>query len=132
MATDVIRAFVQEGLKKPDVVAEVVSLAAVLGQDDFRKLLQVFVDGINQSVLLDLHLLNGLAQLIRNAPQGHIDADDLVKILELLNARLKDTNKQSTQHTYQLATTISQVLDSMVDSQVEGLSHEQLHEPLSD
>ncbi|KAG0015930.1 hypothetical protein BGZ80_009541, partial [Entomortierella chlamydospora] len=132
MATDVIRAFVQEGLKKPDVVAEVVSLAAVFGQDDFRKLLQEFVDGINQSLLLDVHLLNGLAQLIRNAPQGYIDADDLVKILELLNTRLKDTHKQSTQHTYQLALTISQVLDSMVDSQVEGLSREQLHEPLSD
>ncbi|KAG0011304.1 hypothetical protein BGZ80_000787, partial [Entomortierella chlamydospora] len=132
MATDVVRAFIQEELKKPGVVAEVASLAAVLGQDDFRKLLQAFVDGINQSLLLDIHLLNGLAQLIRNAPQGHIDADDLVKILQLLNARLKDTHKQSTQHTYQLSLTISQVLDSMIDSQVKGLSREQLHEPLSD
>ncbi|KAG0017731.1 hypothetical protein BGZ80_007962, partial [Entomortierella chlamydospora] len=132
MATDVIRAFVQEGLKKSNVVAEVVSLAAVIGQEDFRKLLQEFVDGINQSVLLDSHLLNGLAQLIRISSQGYIDADDLVKISELLNARLKDTHKQSTRHTYQLALTISQVLDSMVDSQVEGLSREQLHEPLSD
>ncbi|KAF9997858.1 hypothetical protein BGZ80_006913, partial [Entomortierella chlamydospora] len=103
MATDVIRAFVQEGLKKPNVIAEVVSLAAVLGQDDFRKLLQIFADGINQSVLLDVHLLNGLVPLIGNAPQGCIDTDDLVKIL-----------------------------DSMVDSQVEGLSREQIHEPLSD
>ncbi|KAF9991687.1 hypothetical protein BGZ80_008960, partial [Entomortierella chlamydospora] len=67
-----------------------------------------------------------------NAPQGYIEADDLVKILELLNARLKNTHKQSTRHTYQLALTISQVLDSMVDSQVKGLSREQLHEPLSD
>ncbi|KAG0011977.1 hypothetical protein BGZ80_000295 [Entomortierella chlamydospora] len=103
MATDLIRAFVREELKKPSVVAEAVSLAAILGQDDFRKLLQTFVDGISQSVLLDVHLLNGLAQLIRNAPQGYIDADDLVK-----------------------------VLDSMVDSQVEGLSRDQLHEPLPD
>ncbi|KAG0008232.1 hypothetical protein BGZ80_003677, partial [Entomortierella chlamydospora] len=70
METDMVRTFVQEVLKKPDVVAEIVSLAAVLGQDDFRKLLQAFVDGINQSFLLDVHLLNGLAQLIRNAPQG--------------------------------------------------------------
>ncbi|KAF9992235.1 hypothetical protein BGZ80_008645, partial [Entomortierella chlamydospora] len=70
MVIDLIRAFVQEGFKKPSVVAEVASLAVVLGQDDFRKLLQVFVDGVNQSLLLDVHLLNGLAQLIRNAPQG--------------------------------------------------------------
>ncbi|KAG0001548.1 hypothetical protein BGZ80_006164 [Entomortierella chlamydospora] len=132
MATDLVRAFVREDLKKSDVVAEVVSLVTVLEQEDFRKLLQEFVDGIDQSMLLDVHLLNGLVQLIRNAPQGYIDVDDLVKILGLLNTRLKDTHKQSTRHTYQLALTISQVLDSMVDSQVKGLSREQLHEPLSD
>ncbi|KAF9159970.1 hypothetical protein BGX20_002722, partial [Mortierella sp. AD010] len=132
MATDLIRAFVREELKKPSVVAEVVSLAAVLGEDDFRKLLQVFVNGINQSVLPDIHLLNGLAQLIGNVPQEYIDADDLVKILEFLNARLKDTHKQSTRHIYRLALAISQVLDGMVDSQIEGLSREQLREPLSD
>ncbi|KAG0008724.1 hypothetical protein BGZ80_003128, partial [Entomortierella chlamydospora] len=132
MATDLIRAFVRDDLKKSGVVAEAISLAAVLEQEDFRKLLKVFVNGINKSLLLDVHLLNGLAQLIQNAPQGCIEADDLVKILELLNARLKDTHKQSTKHTYQLVLTISQVLDSMVDSQVKGLSREQLHEPLSD
>ncbi|KAF9351465.1 hypothetical protein BGX26_010549 [Mortierella sp. AD094] len=131
MATDLIREFVRDELKKHDVVTEVVSLAAVLEKDDFRKLLQVLVDGINQPLLLKDRLLDGLAQLIRNAPQVYIDADDLVKILELLNTRLKDTHRQSVQHTYQLAWTISQVLDSMVDSQVEGLSRENLHEPLS-
>ncbi|KAG0007573.1 hypothetical protein BGZ80_004493, partial [Entomortierella chlamydospora] len=108
MATDLVRAFVQEVLRKPAVVAEVVSLAAVLEQDDLRKLLQAFIDGIDQSMSLDVHLLNGLAQLIRNAPQGYIDADDLVKVLDLLNTRLKDTHKQSTGHAYQLALTISQ------------------------
>ncbi|KAG0012653.1 hypothetical protein BGZ80_011600 [Entomortierella chlamydospora] len=132
MATDLVRAFVRDKLKKHVTVAEVVTLAAVLEQEDFRKLLQAFIDCVNQSVLLEIHLLDGLSQLIRNAPQGYMDADDLVKILELLNVRLKDTHKQSIQNTYKLSQTISQVLDSMVDSQVEGLSREQLHEPLSD
>ncbi|KAF8978564.1 hypothetical protein BGZ46_006350, partial [Entomortierella lignicola] len=132
MVTDLIRAFVRDELKKPQVVAEVVSLAVVLEQDDFRKLLQAFVDGIDHSVLLEIHLLDGLAQLIRNAAQGYLEADDLVKILELLNARLKNTHTQSVRYIYRLSLTISQVLDSMVDSQVKGLSREQLHEPLSD
>ncbi|KAF9992761.1 hypothetical protein BGZ79_002687, partial [Entomortierella chlamydospora] len=132
MATDLIRAFVRDELKNLDVVAEVVTLAPVLDQDDFVKLLQVFVNEVNRSILLKTHLLGGLAQLIRNAPQGYIDEDDLVKILDLLNTRLKDTHKQSTQHIYRLAQTISRVLDSMVDSQVEGLSRELLREPLSD
>ncbi|KAF9173746.1 hypothetical protein BGX20_002201 [Mortierella sp. AD010] len=132
MATNLIRAFARDELKKPGVVAEVVSLTAVLDRDDFRKLLQILVDGIEGSLLLEIHLLDGLAQLMRNAPQGYLDADDLVKILNLLNARLKDTHKQSTRNIHRLALTTSRVLDSMVDSQVKGLSREQLHEPLSD
>ncbi|KAF9373232.1 hypothetical protein BGX21_004530, partial [Mortierella sp. AD011] len=131
MATDVIRAFLRDEIKGSDAVAEVVRLASVLKQDDFRKLLEVFVDGIGQSVLLKVHFLDGLAYLMRNAPQRSLDPDDLVRILELLSTQLKDTHQQSTQHTYLLATTISHVLDSMVDSQVEGLDREQLHEPLS-
>ncbi|KAF8983543.1 hypothetical protein BGZ46_010051 [Entomortierella lignicola] len=130
MGTDLVRVFVRDELKKPDVVAEIISLVAVLDPDDFRKVLQAFVDGIEHSVLLEIHLLDGLAQLVRNAVQGCFNADDLVKILNLLNKRLKDTHTQSTGHTYQLTLAISRVLDSMVDSQVNGLSREQLHEPL--
>ncbi|KAG0009119.1 hypothetical protein BGZ80_002721 [Entomortierella chlamydospora] len=131
MATDVIRAFLRDEIKGSDAVAEVIGLAAVLKQDDFRKLLEVFVNGIGQSVLLKVHFLDGLAYLMKNAPQGSLDPDDLVRILELLSTQLKGTHQQSAQHTYLLATTISRVLDSMVDSQVEGLAREQLHEPLS-
>ncbi|KAF9357994.1 hypothetical protein BGX26_002680 [Mortierella sp. AD094] len=135
MARSLVGAFIQDKSKNPDVVAEVVSLAAVLDKDDFRKLLQTLVNGIDHSVLLDVHLLNGLAQLIQNAERGHIDAADLIEILKLLNSRythIKDSLSQSSQHAYQLVLTISHVLDSMVDSQVKGLSRETLHEPLSE
>ncbi|KAF9093480.1 hypothetical protein BGX27_001610, partial [Mortierella sp. AM989] len=130
ISTNIVRAFIRDELKKPDVVAEVVSLAAVLDQDDFRELLRAFVDGIEHSVLLKVHLLDGLAHLIRNAAPGYIDVDDIVKILGLLNMRLERTHLQSSQHIYRLAMTVSRVLDSMVDSQVKGLKREQLHEPL--
>ncbi|KAG0015270.1 hypothetical protein BGZ80_009949 [Entomortierella chlamydospora] len=131
MATDIIRAFVRDELKGLDVVAETVSLAAVLDQDNSRKLLGVFVNGIEQSVLLNTHLLKGLAYLLKNTPQGNVEADDLVKILELLSMRLKDTHQRSIQHIYQITEAISCLLDSMVDSQVEGIEREQLHEPLA-
>ncbi|KAF9174643.1 hypothetical protein BGX21_011381, partial [Mortierella sp. AD011] len=130
MSTDLIVQFLRDELKKPDVVAEVVSLAAVLSQDDSRSLLQAFVDGINNSVLLEVHLLNGLAQFMMNTPHGNLDTDDLVKILKLLNERLSGTHGQSSKHKYQLAVTVSRVLDGMVDIQVKGLSRENLHEPL--
>ncbi|KAF9343741.1 hypothetical protein BGX26_005257, partial [Mortierella sp. AD094] len=131
MATDIIRAFVRDELKTSDVVSETMSLAAVLKQDESRKLLEVFVDGIEQSLLLKVNLLDGLSHLMKNVPQGDLDSDDLVKILGLLSMRLKGTHQQSTHHTYRLSLTVSRVLDSMVDSQVEGIEREQLHEPLS-
>ncbi|KAG0014915.1 hypothetical protein BGZ80_010150 [Entomortierella chlamydospora] len=131
MASDLIRAFIRDDLKKPDSVAEIVSLAAVLDHDDSRKLLQVLVDDIKQSVLLEVHLLEGLSHLVKNIPSGFMNSDDLVKILELLSIQLEGTHEQSTEHRYQLALTMSNVLDSMVDSQVEGVSREQIHEPLS-
>ncbi|KAG0009823.1 hypothetical protein BGZ80_002018 [Entomortierella chlamydospora] len=130
--SDLIRAFIQDDLKRQNTVAEIVSLAAVLEKDDFKKLLQVFVDGINDSELLQVHLLDGLSQLIRNVSQEYIDSDDLVTILRLLHRRLMSTHKQSTEHTYRLALTLSNVLDSMVGSQVKGISSEQLSTPLND
>ncbi|KAG0003559.1 hypothetical protein BGZ80_005781, partial [Entomortierella chlamydospora] len=132
MPTDLIRAFIQDDLKKENVVAEIVSLSAVLEQDDFKKLLNAFITCIDRSTLLDVDLLDGLSQLIRNAPQDYIDSDDLVTILKRLHQRLINTHKQSTGHTYRLALTISNVLGSMVDSQVKGLSSEQLSTPLND
>ncbi|KAF9347819.1 hypothetical protein BGX26_000736, partial [Mortierella sp. AD094] len=132
VATNMVREFVRDELKKPDAVAEVICLAAVLDQVDFRKMLQAFVNGIEHSKLLDVHLIDGLAHLIRNASPGYIDTDDLVKILELLNMRLKGTHQQSTGYLYRLALTVSRVLDSMVDSQIKGLKSEQLHKHLFD
>ncbi|KAF9094660.1 hypothetical protein BGX27_001401, partial [Mortierella sp. AM989] len=131
MATNVIRAFVRDELKSQDVVSETVSLTAVLKQDESRELLKVFVNGIGSSDLLEVHLLEGLAHLIRNTPMEGLEADDLVKILELLSARLRGTHQQSTRYTYRLAQTVSHVLDSMVDCEVKEISRQQLHEPLS-
>ncbi|KAF8976891.1 hypothetical protein BGZ46_007876 [Entomortierella lignicola] len=131
IATDIIRAFVREDFKTSGVVAEAVSLAAILEQDDFRKLLRIFVNEIDKPLLLKENLLNGLAHLIKNAKPGNIYSGDLVKILELLSARLKDTHAQSLQHIYRLTVTVTSVLDSMVDAQVDNLKREQLHTPLS-
>ncbi len=131
LATEVVRTFVNDELKEIATVHEVVGLAAVLERAQFRNLLMKFVDGIDQSTLLDFDLLEGLAQLIQSAKPGDVEADDLVKILELLGARLKGTHGQSTQNIYQLTRTVAHVLDAMADSKVTGLHRERLHAPLS-
>jgi len=132
MAIEVIRAFKRDEIKDVKVVAEVVCLAPVLNKDAFQDLLREFYKGIDKSGLLDFHQLEGLAQLIQSATDpGYLSADDLVKILELLSNRLKDTHQQSTQHMHQLTLAVSNILDAMADANVTDLKRETLHEPLS-
>jgi len=131
LATNVIRAFQREDIKDDKTVAEVVSLAPVLEKSDFQYLLRELCKGIDQSILLDIHQLEGIAQLIHGAEPGYLDADDLVKILELLSNRLRTTHIQSSNHMYQLTMAVSRVLDAMADTKVKGLDREKLHEPLT-
>ncbi|KAF9347197.1 hypothetical protein BGX34_003318, partial [Mortierella sp. NVP85] len=131
LARDVIRAFKNDEFKDTKAVAEIVHLAPVLENDDFRYLVKEFYSGIDQSGLLDVHQLEGLAHLVQGAPSGYLDADDLVKILELLSTRLRDAHQQSTSHFYQLILSVSHVLDAMADTEVKGVDRKKIHEPLS-
>ncbi|KAF9998000.1 hypothetical protein BGZ79_008312 [Entomortierella chlamydospora] len=131
LASDVVSALGHDEVRKSSAVAEVVYLAPVLQKDIFQNLLGRLVDGLEQSVLLDLHILDGLAQLIENAHPSYLQPDDLVKILERLSARLQGTHDQSPEYIYRLTQAVSNVLDAMADSHVKGLSREQLHGPLS-
>ncbi|KAG0233892.1 hypothetical protein BGX31_004753 [Mortierella sp. GBA43] len=130
LATDIIRTFKRDELKDAKAVTEVVYLAPVLDRDDFRYLLKEFHMGIEHSTLLDVHQLDGLAQLIQGADTTYLDADDLVKVLDLLSIRLQRTHKQSPQHLHQLTFAVSNVLDAMADAEVKGLDREKIHEPL--
>ncbi|KAF9182136.1 hypothetical protein BGZ49_004758, partial [Haplosporangium sp. Z 27] len=130
MTTDLIRAFVRDELQKQAEVDEVVLLAPILNQGDYRKLLQLLIDGINNSTLLESNMVDGLVRLMRNSGSRAFDTDDLVKILDLLSSRLESTHGQSTQQIYKLTLAVSAVLDSMADNNVVGLSREQLHGPL--
>ncbi|OAQ23208.1 hypothetical protein K457DRAFT_1868390 [Linnemannia elongata AG-77] len=129
LATDMIRALVRDKLKDIKAINEVVCLAPVLERPDFRALLSLFVNMINDSLLLDVQALQGLASMIQATPE-YIEADDLVKILNLLSTRLQETFHQSPQHIYSLTMTVSRVLDAMADCNIQGLDRVKLHEPL--
>ena len=131
LAKDVIRKFKEEVIKDGKAVAEVVCLAPVIEKELFKDLLGTFYDGVDQSGLLDIPQLQGIARLIQGADAGYLDADDLVKILGLLSKRLRETHQQSPQHMYELTLAVSFVLDVMADTKVEGLDREMLHAPLS-
>jgi predicted nuclease with TOPRIM domain len=131
IAEYIVTEFIQDELKDPEIISEVTSLTAVLSKTRFKSLLDEFINKIYHSVLLKEDILVGLGGLIRNAPLGYLDPDDLVQILDLLHTRLKQTHQQSTGHTFKLIMATSYILDSMVDCEIKDLGREQLHEPLS-
>ncbi|KAG0003082.1 hypothetical protein BGZ79_001736 [Entomortierella chlamydospora] len=131
LATEMTRNFIKDELKDAAIVSEIVSFASVLNQQNFKLLLEKFLQGIGNSLLEKRYLLEGLAQMMQRATRGYLEKDDLVKILQLLNTRLNDIHLESNEPIYQLTRTVSHVLDAMVDSDVKHLKRELLHEPLS-
>ncbi|KAF9361733.1 hypothetical protein BGX34_006956, partial [Mortierella sp. NVP85] len=130
IAQEVVRTYKRDEFKDAKAIAEVVYLAPVLSKDVFQDLFQEFYFGIDHSGLLDVHQLEGMAQLIQGGGR-YLDPDDLLKTLGLLRARLQDTHQQSSQHMYHLILAVSRVLDAMADTNVSSLDREKLHEPLS-
>ncbi|KAI8596563.1 hypothetical protein EDD21DRAFT_243656, partial [Dissophora ornata] len=132
LAIDVLKEFTHDELKDANTVAEVVCLVPVLEKHRLQKLLQQLFLGIEQSELLNFDLLEGLAQLVQRACPGHLNADDLVKILNLTSERLISTHDQAPDYINQLTLTVSWVLDAMADTKIKGLDRENLHKPLAD
>lgn len=131
LVRNVVRAFERDELKDADAIAEVTTLAPFLGRPDFRFLLAHFVDGLEHSILLNVHSLEGIARLMRSAAPNTLNADDLVRTLGCINKRMHLVHGQAPDYVYQMTTTVSRVLDAMADSHVKGLKREDLHEPLS-
>ncbi|KAF9356607.1 hypothetical protein BGX26_004997 [Mortierella sp. AD094] len=132
LASNMILHFSRDELKDEKIVAEILYLAPVLNNNDFQHLLSHFFKCIDQSDLLDLYSLVGLAQLIQSASQGYLNSDNLVKILDRISARLRETHKQSPGNIIQLTVATSHVLDAMADTKVTGLNRVNLHKPLLD
>ncbi|GJJ71772.1 hypothetical protein EMPS_04129 [Entomortierella parvispora] len=131
LAVETINAFAKDAMKDAATVAEVVRLAPVLNSDHSRFLLKIFIDTVNQSEILQLHSLEGLAKVIQGAAPGSIDSGDLVNILRSLHRRLGSTHSESHHNQYLMAA-VSRVLDAMADAHVRDVDRINLHEPLTD
>ncbi|KAG0220846.1 hypothetical protein BGX31_010461, partial [Mortierella sp. GBA43] len=125
LATDVITIFTRESIKDIEFLEEAVRLAPVVEKPVYRYLLGQVCDHIEQSNDLDPRRLGCLAQVIRRASTGYLEATDVIKILELVVNQLPDI------HQKQLTLSVSRVVDAIADTSIEGLDHEQLdHEQL--
>ncbi|KAG0298338.1 hypothetical protein BGZ97_004117 [Linnemannia gamsii] len=131
LTTRVIEEFAADKFKSSAKISEVLLLAPYLDQEYHRKLVNVFIDEFENSTLLDVDLLEGLAQLVQCAAPDYLLPDDLVKILGFLRTRLQDTHKLSAKHPYHLTLALSGLLDAMVEGKVQDLNRIVDQEPLA-
>ncbi|KAF9899499.1 hypothetical protein EC991_008790, partial [Linnemannia zychae] len=113
-----------------DMIAEVAILAPVLELHLYRNLLNCFVTRLRRESLVNVHLLQGLVQLIEGASPGYLEHHDLVNTLTILHEHLeqcqKSYSKQKSSLTEespsgdrsQIIIAISRLLDIMVNSEV--------------
>ncbi|KAF9362551.1 hypothetical protein BGX34_005942 [Mortierella sp. NVP85] len=131
-APDVVRTFGRCESNDPRLIAEVACLAPVLDEAIYRDLFGQLFKRIEQSLTLDTSQLEGLAQVIRCATPGYLEATDLTKVLGLFEGRLSDIQEQPMQHVYELILAVSSVLDAMADANVKDPNYGGLRKPLSD
>ncbi|KAK3836394.1 MAG: WD40-repeat-containing domain protein [Linnemannia elongata] len=131
LVTKMVEAFIKDTTKDFTKIAEIVTLGPVMQKEHYRKLLAAIITDFAETRILDVNLLQGLVQLVQDAPPELLVSDDLVKILNLLRIRLQGTHQQSSEHSYELALAVSRVLDVMADHEVQDLDRVLEQEPLS-
>ncbi|KAG9063893.1 hypothetical protein KI688_004007 [Linnemannia hyalina] len=131
LGTLMVDEFAKDTSKDSTEIAEMVLLGPVLDKGTYRRLLQCTITAFDQSVLLEVDLLQGLVQLVQSAPSRSLASDDLIKILSILRIRLKGTHGQSPEYSYHLALAVARILDVMAEHEVKNLDRVVEHEPLS-
>ncbi|KAF9932376.1 hypothetical protein BGZ67_004761 [Mortierella alpina] len=124
--------FSKDAVKDSAAITEIILLGPFLDCEHYRKLLNCFIAEFVGAVMLDVHLLQGLIQLVQCASEGYLVADDLVKILSILRAHLQGTHQQSTENPYHLTLAVSRLLDVMAEHKVQDVKRVEEHEPLSE
>ncbi|KAF9121716.1 hypothetical protein BGW39_010298, partial [Mortierella sp. 14UC] len=93
-----VRAFVEDDLKGPAAIAEIVLLGPSLDQEMYRTLLNCFIGQFEQDKLLDDTLLQGLVQLVECASDGYLVDDELARIAAVLFKELSITHNGTSDH----------------------------------
>ncbi|KAG0325179.1 hypothetical protein BGZ99_000956 [Dissophora globulifera] len=132
LSVQIVKTFADDPLKDATTVDEVVQLAPVLDKEHSRSLITILIDTLNQSEMLHLHSLEGLAKAIQEAAPGSIDSNDLVAILRSLHKKLRLVHSESVEHRSRLLYSVSRVLDAVADARVENVERVDLHEPLTE
>ena len=136
LLTEMINRFILHPSKNDETVREVVLLGPVLDKDQYRTLLNRFLEEFKRDTILNVEFLRGLTQLIQDAKTGYLRTDDLTLILHIIRTREEDHKLD--EYLFCLTVTVSKVLNAMVDEKVvdgvaiEGLDRVKEHDPIKD
>ncbi|KAF9079954.1 hypothetical protein BGX23_002912, partial [Mortierella sp. AD031] len=125
-----VNAFSEDTVKSPIAIAEIVLLGPILDHDTFRSLLSCFISKFEQTIPMDLTLLQGLVQFVECAAPGYLVDNDLVRITTVLSKELAVTHNGTSNHLLHLTMALSRVLDVMVAGGIKDLNRERDHQPL--
>ena len=126
----IVSEFINDPIKVYEAICEIVLVGPILERGHYRSLLTCFVAEFKSSPLLDVEKLQGLTQLVQDAPPGYIEAYDLINILDAIVKRLQATATQYDDFSLQLTLAVSKVLGVMADKDVKGLDGVLQHDPL--
>ncbi|KAF9325736.1 hypothetical protein BG006_010784, partial [Podila minutissima] len=125
-----VEKFILHPTKDTEAVREIVLLGPVLNTVLYRKLLSCFLVAFHKSPMLDVELLQGLVQLVEDAPLDYLRPDDMIQILRSVRWRLEDSAQQFEEYSVYLTLAVSRLLDVMASQKVKDLNRVQEHEPL--
>ncbi|KAG0291384.1 hypothetical protein BGZ97_005902, partial [Linnemannia gamsii] len=125
-----INKFSDDNIKGPADVAEIILVAPVLDREAYRALLSCFVDKFERAIPLDPTLLQGLVQVVENAPTGYLIDNDLDRIVTVLSKELSVTYTGASNRPLYLIWALSRIVDVMSSNKVKDLSRDRDHQPI--
>ncbi|KAG0046914.1 hypothetical protein BGZ83_007942 [Gryganskiella cystojenkinii] len=127
LVTHMMSNFISLPTKDCDSIREISLFGAIVSNDDYRRLLDCFFDELDLGNPLSVELLQGLAQLIEDAPSSYVQDEDLLRCLRVIQSRLDDRDGQSQDRLIRLLTVLKEFLGLSI-AQYDYRDHKREHE----
>jgi len=121
--------FKTQPTKDTESIREIVLLGPVLGQDFFRSLFNCLLAEFGNVPTMTIGILQGLVQLVQDAPPGYLLGNDLIQILRSIRRRLEDPVQNDEEYSVFLVLAVSKLLDVIASQKVKGLDGEKERQP---
>ncbi|GJJ74250.1 hypothetical protein EMPS_06608 [Entomortierella parvispora] len=119
--------FVEGPTWETDSLREVVHIGPLLDKDHHRELVRIVLQGFQRSTSLDINVLHGLVQLVRDGPSDSCVPEDMVRTLAYIRERLKKTVGEDTEDTVYLTRAATILLTTLSTCQSKDQSKDQYH-----